>query len=306
MSPPKPQFLIVGSAKCGTTALASVLEEHPDCCFSRPKEASFFQDNVDLERNENIARGWDWYQKFFDHFDGESIVGEGTPSYSDRSRSPKTAERIFDFNPDMKIIYMVRDPLGRQISAWKMDYAMGQEGLFPDRKELKWAKKGFTYWMGMQRDSLQWDECRYHYQVSAYTERFPASNVLVVFLEDWKNSMQEQIDRVFDFLGLSSGNCDTDVFSNRAEDRTTISPLVRGLRSNSGLRFIWNRLPKWVVDRLGFITKGKPWKYPETDLSPEIETEFLKYIRSDNLKFLKDWGKPHDFWMCHSKIDTDR
>lgn len=88
MEPQKPNFIIIGAAKCGTTALASILDSHPDCCMSRLKEVSFFQDTIDFEPNPNYEKGWEWYQKAFSHYNGEPIVGEATPSYADRSRSP--------------------------------------------------------------------------------------------------------------------------------------------------------------------------------------------------------------------------
>ena len=106
--------------------------------MSEPKEVSFFQDSIDYAPNPNYEKGWPWYQKAFPHYRGEPVVGEATPSYRDGSRSPNTAARVFQFNPGMKIVYMVRDPMERQLSAWRMNYAFGKARTHPWRAEDRW------------------------------------------------------------------------------------------------------------------------------------------------------------------------
>jgi hypothetical protein len=208
MEPRKPTFIIVGSAKCGTTALASILDAHPDCCMSRPKEVNFFCDTIDyLPNNPNYEKGWAWYQNAFSHYQGESAIGEATPFYSSRTRSPNTARHIYEFNPDMKIIYMVRDPIKRQISAWKMHYDFGFHKAAKPNREYDWAVDGIDYWMEQQRDSGQWDECRYGYQLAAYEQYFAQQNILVTFLEDWINAKQAEVERILKFLELSPQTC---------------------------------------------------------------------------------------------------
>lgn len=200
--PRKPTFLIIGSAKCGTTALASILDKHPDCCMSRPKEVSFFQEMKNGRPNSNFNKRWEWYMKAFTHYSGEPVVGESTPSYSDRSRSPQTACRIADFNPEMKIIYMVRDPLERQLSTWKMLLAFAQGRRHEGNKEAEWAKEGFESWMKHQRDIDRWDECRYAFQLASYQQVFPEDQLLVTFIENWVSRKEDEVLRILHFLGL--------------------------------------------------------------------------------------------------------
>ena len=74
-----PDFFIVGHKKCGTTTLAGILEGHPDCCFSHPKEVWFFQEkalnSIDTsELNPNYAKGWEWYSKAWAHYSGEAVM----------------------------------------------------------------------------------------------------------------------------------------------------------------------------------------------------------------------------------------
>ena len=298
LNPAKPNFLIIGSAKCGTTALSSLLSLHPDCCMSRPKEVSFFQDNIDFALNPNYAKGWDWYQQAFKHYDGEPIVGEATPSYSDRSRSPNTARRIYEFNPDMKIIYMVRDPLQRQISCWKMQYALGIEGSCPWRREHQWAVKGFDYWMCMQRDAGQWDECRYHYQLSAYQSFFASDKICVSFLEDWKSHKEAEVERIMQFLGLDPKlwNKDIQEKANRGTDRKIDRPMLRRFLSQPPVQRMVKQFPlswrDWARKNWAKISVATP----EPIVSEAVKAAFLAYVSTDSEKFLAQYGKTASLW----------
>ena len=62
-----PTFLITGAERAGTTALFQFLRQHPNVCFSRPKETWFF--------NRRYDRGIDWFASHFEHYEGETAVG---------------------------------------------------------------------------------------------------------------------------------------------------------------------------------------------------------------------------------------
>lgn len=289
----KPNFIIIGAAKCGTTALASILSTHPDCCMSQPKEVSFFQDTIDFQPNPNYEKGWEWYQQAFSHYSGEPVVGEATPSYSDRSRSPNTANRIYDFNSDMKIIYMVRHPFQRQISAWKMHYVGGLGQINADRREHRWALDGFEHWMKKQREADQWDMCRYGYQISAYEKKFSSENIFISFLENWSESKDKETKKVLDFLHLDPNLLPKDVplQTNRASDRTLERPLFRKIRSQQGLRTVFRWVPatlrNWIpVKQLSRIKVTTP----EPEISDNLRKEFYDYIKMDIQDFCQRFG----------------
>jgi hypothetical protein len=300
MEPRKPTFIIVGSAKCGTTALASILDAHSDCCMSRPKEVRFFSDTINyLPNNPNYEKGWAWYQQAFSHYQGESAIGEATPFYSSRTRSPNTARRIYEFNPDMKIIYMVRDPIRRQISAWKMQYDTGLHKVEKLNREHDWALKGIDYWMEQQRDSGQWDECRYGYQLAAYEQYFTQQNILVTFLEDWIETKQEEVERILNFLNLSPERAlerhreNSNAEKNRKYDR----PLLKKVRTNPVVRSLVKTFPvsfrDWARDN---VARQKSL-YPSDVICEKICREFIEYIEDDIAAFLTRYHKPSSLWQ---------
>lgn len=298
MEPRKPDFLIIGSAKCGTTALASILGSHPNCCMSNPKEVSFFQDTIDYEHNPNFPKGWAWYKESFAHYNGEKIVGEATPSYSDRTRSPNTAKRIFEFNPHMKIIYMVRDPIERQVSGWKMQYSMGAAKSVPERREHKWALKGFEYWLTRQRSVGQWDECRYQYQIDAYTKYFSSSQIFISFLEDWATKRDDVIRDCCGFLGIDPNLLPVpdEAKWNRATDRRVERPLLKKVRSSPAFKSLVKMAPVGVRDfgRQTLVHKKAP--RAKLDSMPPIASEFSRFVNQDCLKLLEKNGRPKTIW----------
>lgn len=294
----RPNFLIIGSAKCGTTSLASILAGHPDCCFAHPKEASFFQDTVNCQVNQNYAKGLDCYEQFFKHYQGEKSVGEGTPSYSDRTPSPGTAARIYKFDPGMKIIYMLRDPLERQVSAWRMFYLLASGETRPSIREHAWALRGFDYWMREQESVFQWDECRYQYQLEAYLNYFPLNQVHLSILEDWNTNKECEVESALRFLNLDPHALPKDVHEtpNRNSDRIVIRPSVAKLRKHAMARQIASTVPKalrrWAHEKITKVSVA----LPEATLSDDVRSRFISYVKSDCSSILKLLNRDVSIW----------
>lgn len=71
----KPNYIVIGSMKSGTSTLCHLLGQHPDIFMSNPKEPEYFC-NPEL-----YARGREWYETLFEDATGKSAVGEGSTSY---------------------------------------------------------------------------------------------------------------------------------------------------------------------------------------------------------------------------------
>ena len=110
-----PTFLIIGAQKAGTTALFSLLAQHPKILPPQEKEINFFQDD------KNFSKGYSWYHEQFPHeneFSSGQITFEATPEYLYRI---PVAQRINDYNKSMRHIVLVRDPIDRAYSSWNMN-----------------------------------------------------------------------------------------------------------------------------------------------------------------------------------------
>ena len=103
---PIPNFFIVGAPKCGTTALCEYLKYHPNVFMSTPKEPHYFAE--DFERYRHVKTEDKYLALFGDCNDRHLMIGEASVFYL---RSTRAVSLIRDFNPDAKIIVMLRNPV---------------------------------------------------------------------------------------------------------------------------------------------------------------------------------------------------
>src|SRR5256885_16741616 len=116
-------FVIGGTQKGGTSALDSFLRQHPEICMPETrKELHYF------DREKNFAKRPD-HKKYHANFrpsPGQRVIGEATPIYMYWNAAPS---RIHAYNPEMKWILTLRNPVERAFSAWNMERNRGADPL---------------------------------------------------------------------------------------------------------------------------------------------------------------------------------
>lgn len=195
----KVNFLIIGAAKSATTSLSDILSRHPDICFSQLKEPQFFSDS-------NWRDGLIAYHSQF-KFEAK-LYGEGSTNYTKRPLfNPNICDDIYEYNSDMKFIYIMRHPIDRIISQYIHLYNRGYE----DSKDLDQL---------ITTNSNYLDTTRYGMQIQPYIKRFGRDNILLLFFEDYISNPQMTTDQVYDFLDIESHNIDQKVINqNKSFDR---------------------------------------------------------------------------------------
>jgi hypothetical protein len=109
-------FLILGAQKGGSTWLYDMLQLHPQI-FTPRHEIHFFSNE------ENFSKGREWYHAQFRPTGTPLLYGEKTPEYLtviptvNKKTSTETCQRIFSYNPGMKLIVVLREPISRLRSA---------------------------------------------------------------------------------------------------------------------------------------------------------------------------------------------
>lgn len=195
MAAPVVTFLIAGVQKGGTTALHDYLADYPDVTLSSVKELHFFDDDALDWSRPDYAR----YHAHFPPADGRPC-GEATPIYS---YWPNALERIFAYNPAMRLILILRDPVARAWSHWRMEYARGAETqpfawcIREGRQRLFDARP----W-GFHRERSYVERGFYSEQLERLYELFPRSQVLLLRAEELKAAPAETLGGVRRFLGL--------------------------------------------------------------------------------------------------------
>jgi Sulfotransferase domain len=191
-------FIVAGVQKGGTTALFDYLGEEPGLVLSREKEVHFFDDEaVDWARPDYGA-----YHASFPAADGR-LRGEATPIYL---YWPQSLERIAAYNPAMKLIVTLRDPVQRAWSHWKMEYARGVE-----TRSFSWCIRegrqrlfAAEPW-GVHREVSYVERGFYGEQIARLYGLFPREQVLLLASEALRGDPGATLDRARGFLGLPAG-----------------------------------------------------------------------------------------------------
>lgn len=103
-----PDYVIAGSMKCGTTILNDFICEHPMASPAKQKEIHYFS----LHKN----KGADWYADFFSDKQGETKMGDASPTYFDMTIDETLPQKINHALPHAKVIITLRHPVDRAIS----------------------------------------------------------------------------------------------------------------------------------------------------------------------------------------------
>jgi hypothetical protein len=203
-----PNFLVIGAAKSGTTALHHYLKQHPGIFLSKIKEPRFFafeeqkldfRGPGDRRYQQEIVSNFEDYCNLFNGAAENQAVGEMSPLYLSQ---PGTAARIARRLPEAKLIVILRHPAERAYSQFLMHRRDGHEPLGdfaealaaePQRIEDNWLPIWFYRRRGF-----------YFQQLSSYYECFPGSRIRVFLYEDFVANPLKLIRDICDFLGVES------------------------------------------------------------------------------------------------------
>ena len=115
-----PNLIVIGAQKCGTSGLHYHLGLHPEISMSKPKELNFFIEERDLAPRRRLV------QAAISTPDA-AVRGEASPNYTAYPQHLGVPERIHSIVPDVRLIYMLRDPLDRIAAHWVHNYAKRRE-----------------------------------------------------------------------------------------------------------------------------------------------------------------------------------
>lgn len=226
-----PSFVIGGAQKAGTTSLHWRLKSHPDVFIpDKPQEIHFFDDA------RNFARGLSWYEGLFAGWSGEAQVGQTSPRYL---YDPEAPGRIHTALPQVRLIFLLRNPVDRAYSHYWHSVKLGYETLSfeeaLEREEERLASGGSS-----PRDHSYADRGRYAEQLARYLALFPKRQVLVL---TGPPSGDETEERVARFLSLDAGR-----FPPRRQSAKQSNP------SRLPRIHLIQRLTRHVRDRLPYVT----------------------------------------------------
>lgn len=217
-----PNFFIIGAAKSGSTSLYSYLGKHKEVYFSPIKEpnyfctdiipdnfcnsykkrttfvnSSYFEKKPLQELQLSFIRNKDWYKQLFDAVTTEKAIGESSTTYL---LSETAAQNIYAYQPNAKIIVLLRNPILRAYSHYLMALRYGFTSLsFYDalQKDRNAKNKGF----GISEMFIETG--MYYEQLKRYFSVFPEKQIHVILFKDLVNNTLETVNKCALFLDIS-------------------------------------------------------------------------------------------------------
>lgn len=329
---PEIDFLIIGAQKGGTTSLFEYMRRHPRIHMPAKKEIEFFN------RDHAFARGWSWYlAEVTRGAQPDAICGEASTYYmsgrpgdmlaADRNDLPDISamttsleevipRRIQEYLPDARLICVLRDPVARAYSAYRM---MALERT--ESRSFEDAISELLSPVGLERARLTPTMTNgyvvmgeYHRILAGFLRVFPPEQLMIIFTDDLSISPADTISAVFSFIGAEADFIPDNLTSRYRE--AAVKERIPGLhlvkwqadiaRMRSA-RTLWHALPRSLrtgVDRA--VYRARMWNAQrggaDDDMSPVVREQLRAHFRSDSealrdlagreVPWLSAWSQP--------------
>jgi len=285
----KLDFVVIGAQKSATTWLFECLHEHPEVVVPQQKEVHFFCRENDC-RFSTRSFGKDWYLSNFNNSSDSKIkvAGELTTDYM---YYPYVVDDLHRFQPDLKIIALLRNPVDRAYSAYWMWRRHNQN--LPDFQDMLAVSDSSLLARGL-----------YMRQLLPYLSKFGREKVKIYIYEEIQRQPEEFFTDLYGWLGVDQQ------FRPRAMKETIGGTRVypgimgkvvyKGLSPIINLRYIrplWRALArytsvkKWILDR---ISTGGGTGYPPLD--PVVRNRLVQFFSEENDALFREIGREIPDW----------
>ena len=189
-----PGVIVIGAMKCATSAVHHYLDAHPAISMSRVKEVNFFNGRAVPPHQDaewwwvtgQWHRGLDWYSAQFDP--SARVRGESSPAYTSPS-CPEVPERMASVVPDVRLVYLVREPVERAVSQYVHHVRDGTEHRSP-RDAL------------LDPGSQYLSRSRYHERLAPFLDWFDVDQIHFVVQERLFSRREEEVSAIYRHIGV--------------------------------------------------------------------------------------------------------
>ncbi len=294
-----PDFLVIGTVKCGTTSLYRYLKSHPEIYLSPIKEPRYFAfpetRPVFVGPHRTLPVVWkiEDYRRLFEARTTELVAGEISPLYLYHQCSPGAIRKLI---PKAKLIAILRNPAERAYSHLCHNRRDGHEPLADfaaalDAEEKRIAKGWYS---------------KYHYrnhgyyarQLRRYLEFFPREQMLILLYDDMVADCAGFLKMICSFLGVDESHS----FDISERDNVTIGiprtyilrrllhSAKRARRMNRGgvpLKIAWSlfqRFPKLLLA-------------PKPEFPPGVRAQLVSEFKPDILELQQMINRDLSRWL---------
>lgn len=265
--PDKIDFIIIGAQKAGTTSIFNHLRAHPNIYMPFLKEVCFFS------RERSFRKGLSWYLNHFSDATSQQVVGEASPQYMMNLAVPK---RIHDLFPETKLIAILRNPIDRGLSAYRMAVKQGIEKRTIE-EALKASHKSD---LSLPLTPLDFVGAGLYGKIlEEYLKYFPIEQIQLVFTEEFAAEPKSVLQNLYNFLGVNADFTPDNI--HHVYHRG-------GVQKHGGLQGVrrhLNMLEKLMPNRYrGWTFRFDQWNTKSdqiTGLSIELRNQLADYYRAD-------------------------
>lgn len=276
----KIDFMVIGAMKSGTSSVFQLLERHPSIIFSKPKETDFFQDVGWREKLHLL-------ESFFEKSAETScLLGEGSTSSAKYPEGNLSLHKdLFEYNPHLRFIYVVRNPVERIKSQYVHMYARGTERY----RDINHAILYNPTYVNLSR---------YFMQIERYTKYFNQEQILVLDFEDLVLNPQRTMNEVANFLNIPNFKIEHLPHVNKRSvnrgrpwvDKLLVSEVTKAIKS-----LLNQRLRTYLAATLYKLTTRR------IQHEPVIREDVVEYIhvalRNDISKLEELTGHNYSKWL---------
>ena len=289
-----PNFIVIGAAKAGTTALYWYLAEHPAVFMSPVKETNYFAYGVDAdgrllygdpEHHAFPVQTRAEYEQLFAEAAGARAIGEASPIYLE---CPQAAQRIRELLPAARLICALRHPVERAYSDYLM-FLRSRGRQFDPTVELSpgaaWARPD-SHWMRIS--------C-YAVSLRRYLELFPRTQLDVLLFDDLKRAPVDTVQSVYRFLEVDPRFVPDLETPHNIGGIPTSRTLERFLTSKSLHAAVRPWMPTRAVNWVRRVRTRNLRAAPP--LPPELKRELTAHFRDDITRTSELIGRGLEHWL---------
>jgi hypothetical protein len=293
-APMLPNFVIIGAAKAGTTALYWYLADHPQVFMSPVKETNYFAFGLDDDGNllygdpdlhRFPVRSSAAYEELFSGATDALAIGEASPIYLE---CPQSAARIQEVLPNARIICGLREPVDRAYSDYLMYLRARGRRLDPVRDltaSAAWASPE-SHWMQISR---------YHEALSRYFDLFPRDRIHVFLFEDFRADAIGTVRDVYRAVRVDPGFApDLDTPHNIGGMPSSMT-LEKVFTSGALKKALEPWIPRRAADMARRLRTKNLKKAPA--LPEALKAELGQHFRDDIAKTSALIGRSLDNWL---------
>lgn len=275
----KPNFFILGAAKCGTTTLYAYLKWHPEIFMSRVKEPTFFCEGFQVVRDPIE------YFELFDAVNGEKVIGEASHAYFSNPSSARVLRALF---PDAKFVVILRNPADRAYSLYHHMRRKGDEKTASFEKALELEEKRASSEQFRSHcphylyNFLYFRSGLYGEQVERYFSLFHQDQFYFLTLEYLKTKPMEALKAITSFLDISTDFTPRQRVRNEGAVTTRVP----------SIQYLWKHKVKnpEFLRKLGFKILSKVNFREIPPMRPETRKALLVRYEDDQEKLKRFTG----------------